>query len=72
MEKIYKKIVNGEIDIKYLSPLDLLNLTNYLETISNDLQGDLEKLRKVTSRLENNKVGVNSGFKNYVFDDEII
>ena len=72
MEKTYKKIVNGEIDIKYLSPLDLLNLTNYLETISNDLQGDLEKLRKVTSRLENNKVGVNSGFKNYVFDDEII
>lgn len=72
MERIYKKIVNGEIDIKYLSPLDLLNLTNYLETISNDLQGDLEKLRKVTSRLENNKTGVNSGFNHNTFDDEII
>lgn len=72
MEKIYKGIIDGEIDIKYLSPLDLLNLTDYLENISNDLHFDLEKLRDITRSLEDEKSNVNSVLINCIVDDEII
>lgn len=45
MEEIYNKIIKGEINIKYLSPVDLVNLKIYLEQIDISLK-DMLKLAK--------------------------
>ncbi len=45
MEEIYNKIIKGEINIKYLSPVDLVNLKIYLEQMDISLK-DMLKLAK--------------------------
>lgn len=55
MEEIYNKIVNGEIDIKYLSPVDLINLEIYLEQINISLKDMLKLAKDDNTNLENKK-----------------
>lgn len=51
MEELYKKIKNGEININYLSPNDLINLEIYLESISLNLNNLLEDLKITNNEL---------------------
>ena len=46
MEDIYKKIKSGEIDIKYLSPIDLIDLEIYLYKKGKMLSDLLNKVKK--------------------------
>lgn len=48
MEEKYEKIINGDLDIKYLSPIDLINLQIYLE----QMNISLDNLIKIA--IENN------------------
>lgn len=49
MEETYIKILKGEINIKYLSPIDLVNLEKYLESSSIKLNDILNILKKTNS-----------------------
>lgn len=51
MEELYKKIKNGEININYLSPNDLINLEIYLESISLNLNNLLKDLKITNNEL---------------------
>ena len=59
MEELYKKINNGEIDIKYLAPSDLVKLELYLEKTSlnlNNLLIEIKKKNNELSRKNNNLI----------------
>lgn len=59
MEELYKKINNGEIDIKYLAPTDLVKLELYLEKTSlnlNNLLIEIKKKNNELSRKNNNLI----------------
>ncbi len=51
MEEIYNGIVNGEINIKYLSPIDLLNLELYLKKKNISLNSLLDKQKDNNNKL---------------------
>jgi len=51
MEEMYKKINNGDVDIKYLSPNDLVNLEIYLEKINLNLSDLLIEVRNKNNEL---------------------
>ncbi len=55
MEEIYNKIIKGEINIKYLSPVDLVNLEIYLEQIDISLKDMLKFAKDNNINLENKK-----------------
>ena len=59
VEELYKKINNGEIDIKYLAPTDLVKLELYLEKTSlnlNNLLIEIKKKNNELSRKNNNLI----------------
>lgn len=60
MEEIYNKIVNGEINIKYLSPVDLVNLGIYLKQINISLKDMLKLAKDNNTNLENKKYELQS------------
>lgn len=53
MEEKYKKILNGEVNIKYLSPIDLINLQLYLESIGTNLKEIIKAEKDKNNQLEN-------------------
>lgn len=55
MEEAYKKILNGEINIKYLSPIDLVNLAVYLEQVNVSLKDLLKASKENNINLENKR-----------------
>lgn len=55
MEEIYNKIIKGEINIKYLSPVDLVNLKIYLEQMDISLKDMLKLAKDNNINLENKK-----------------
>ena len=55
MEEIYNKIIKGEINIKYLSPVDLVNLEIYLEQMDISLKDMLKLAKDNNINLENKK-----------------
>lgn len=69
MEEIYKKIINGEINIKYLSPIDLINLEIYLEQINVNLKDFLNKAKEKNIELENKKTQLQNEI---MFEEDII
>lgn len=69
MEEIYKKILNEEINLKYLSPVDLVNLEIYLEKIHFNLNDLLKMINENNAILENKKVELQ---REILFEEEII
>lgn len=69
MEETYKKIINGEINIKYLSPIDLINLEIYLEQINVNLKDFLNKAKEKNIELENKKTQLQNEI---MFEEDII
>jgi len=51
----YTKILNGEIDIKYLSPPDLIDLIRYLEKENITLEEVMKKSKSNNERLKKEK-----------------
>ena len=72
IKEIYDKVVNGEIDIKYLSPIDLVNLTIYLEDLNKALLDNLDKLKVRNNELKIQKSTLELELPKYIFDSEII
>ncbi len=72
IKEIYDKVVNGEIDIKYLSPIDLVNLTIYLEDLNIALLDNLDKLKVRNNELKIQKSTLELELPKYIFDSEII
>lgn len=56
MEEIYNKIINGEVNAKYLSPVDLVKLEIYLEQMDIKLKDVLKSEKNNNTNLENRKV----------------
>ena len=69
MEETYKKIINGEINVKYLSPIDLINLEIYLEQINVNLKDFLNKAKEKNIELENKKTQLQNEI---MFEEDII
>lgn len=69
MEEIYKKILNEEINLKYLSPVDLVNLEIYLEKIHFNLNDLLKMIKEKNATLENKKMELQSEI---LLEEEII
>ncbi|MBE6161527.1 MAG: hypothetical protein E7158_04870 [Firmicutes bacterium] len=55
MEEIYKKIISGEINIKYLSPTDLIKLEIYLKQMNISLNTLLKIIKEKNNKLDNRK-----------------
>lgn len=55
MEEIYNKIINGEVNAKYLSPVDLVKLEIYLERMDIKLKDVLKSVKNSNNNLENRK-----------------
>lgn len=55
MEEIYNKIINGEVNVKYLSPVDLVKLEIYLEQMDIKLKDVLKSVKDNNANLENRK-----------------
>lgn len=55
MEEIYNKIINGEVNAKYLSPVDLVKLEIYLEQMDIKLKDVLKSVKDNNANLENRK-----------------
>lgn len=55
MEEIYNKIINGEVNAKYLSPVDLVKLEIYLEQMGIKLKDVLKSVKNNNANLENRK-----------------
>lgn len=66
MEEIYKKILNGEININYLSPIDLINLKIYLESIHINLNELIVNEKNKNEQLENIKQEIQSSIEDEV------
>lgn len=66
MEEIYKKILNGEININYLSPIDLINLKIYLESIHINLNELIVNEKSKNEQLENIKQEIQSSIEDEV------
>lgn len=66
MEEIYKKILNGEININYLSPIDLINLEIYLESIHINLNELIKNEKNKNEQLENIKQEIQSSIEDEV------
>lgn len=66
MEEIYKKILNGEININYLSPIDLINLKIYLESIHINLNKLIVNEKNKNEQLENIKQEIQSSIEDEV------
>lgn len=69
MEEIYNKIIKGEINIKYLSPIDLVNLEIYLEQIHMNLKDILKLTKSNNINLESRKLQLQ---KELLFEEDII
>lgn len=69
MEENYKKIINGEIDIKYLSPIDLINLQIYLEQMDISLNNLIKAVKENNIILYNKKLELQSQI---LLDDDVI
>ena len=54
MEELYQKILKNEIDIKYLSPSDLVNLMDYLHEKNVELEELLKEIKKEELIEQNN------------------
>jgi len=55
VEEIYKKIISGEINIKYLSPTDLIKLEIYLKQMNISLNTLLKIIKEKNNKLDNRK-----------------
>jgi len=60
MEEIYKKIINGKLDIEYLSPIDLINLQIYLEQMNISLNNLIKIAKENNIILDNKKLDLQS------------
>lgn len=69
MEEKYKKIINGQLDIKYLSPVDLINLQIYLEQMNISLDNLIKIAKENNIILDNKKVELQSQI---LLDDDAI
>lgn len=69
MEEIYNKIIKGEINIKYLSPVDLVDLEIYLEKMDISLKDMLKLAKDNNINLENKKSHLQSEL---LFEEDII
>lgn len=70
MEEIYKKILNGKININYLSPIDLIKLKIYLEQKNVNYNDLLIKLKDINSKLEDQKNELQSDLTKYIMEEE--
>lgn len=55
MEEIYNKIINGDVNAKYLSPVDLVKLEIYLGQMDIKLKDVLKSVKNSNNNLENRK-----------------
>lgn len=69
MEEKYKKNINGQLDIKYLSPVDLINLQIYLEQMNISLDNLIKIAKENNIILDNKKVELQSQI---LLDDDAI
>lgn len=53
MEELYNNILNGEININHLSPIDLVKLQIYLEKNCINLNETLYQIIQENTKLEN-------------------
>lgn len=71
MEEIYNKINNGEININYLSPIDLVNLEIYLESINLNLNNLLKNVKITNNKLLHKKHDIEQELSLYVLENDI-
>ena len=69
MEEIYNKIINGEVNAKYLSPVDLVKLEIYLEQMDIKLKDVLKSVKDNNANLENRKAQLQ---KELLLEEDII
>lgn len=72
MEEIYKKIINGELNINYLSPMDLMNLEMFLEQIHISLSDLLKYGQIKNAKLEQKKSQLQTEILKCILEDEVI
>lgn len=71
MEDLYNKIINGEVDIKYLSPIDLTNLLDFLEEKQIELNNQLNDVKIFNSYLTNKKEEIKQEISKIIIENEI-
>jgi len=71
MEEIYKKINNGEINVNYLSPIDLVNLEMYLENINLSLNDLLKGAKETNIELSQKKINLEQEISIYATESNI-
>lgn len=71
MEEIYKKINNGEINVNYLSPIDLVNLEMYLENINLSLNDLLKGAKETNIELSQKKFNLAQEISMYATESNI-